>query len=309
MKLAAVICVRMSSKRLNGKPLVSYDGNGTANLECIIERVTTCRHNPAIIVATSTDHSDDEIEKWFRGYSGRSNLGFYRGSLENVTKRFNDALLENSAHSEYVWRVMADNPLVDVCLVSWRLDVLQRNKADVIMPILPEPTYAAQANVWSRAAWDFCAQHSSGSQLEHPGEYLYENLHQFRVIAECGPESVYYQPIRTELDTLDDLEFFRRVWKNWNDVNWEFASESVRSGSWAGPTTKETLLWLSTRPDIVALNAHIEEKTHTTYLHGHHRARRFKCANDECGYTIAEKVNERLDVKCPRCGTTRSFYP
>lgn len=297
--VVAVVCVRMSSQRLPGKPLVSYDGNGKINLECIVERIMECRHSPKIVIATSVDRSDDKIENWFLGYSKRKDIWFYRGDLNNVVDRFDNAIKLNSPDASYVWRVMSDNPLVDVNLVSWRLDVLQRNKADVIMPILPEPTYAAQANVWSREAWDYCAKHSSGSLLEHPGEYLYENLHQFRVITECGPESVYYQPIRTELDTPEDLEFFKRVWR-------EYPGPRYPNGHM---DTDYVLQWLSTASDIVALNAHIEEKTHTTYLHGHHRARKFKCENEECGYTIAEKVNERLDVKCPRCGTTRSFYP
>ena len=300
MNLVAVICVRMSSKRLPGKPLVVYDPGGKTNLECIIDRVKTSRHNPHVVIATSHDRED----RVFYELGKQWGVSCVFGDLNNVVSRFNDALTMCCSNADYVWRVMADNPLVDVGLVDWRLDVLQRNKADVIMPILPEPTYAAQANVWSRAAWDFCAQHSSGSQLEHPGEYLYENLHQFRVITECGPESVYYKPIRTELDTLEDLEFFRRVWMEY----WTVYSPEHYLNKYQ-IETKDVLTWLSTRPDIVAFNAHIEEKTHTTYLHGHHRARRFKCANDECGYTIAEKVNERLDVKCPRCGTTRSFYP
>ena len=300
MNLLAVICVRMSSRRLPGKALCVYDPSGKTNLECIIDRVKTSRHNPKIVVATSTDHADDPIFN----LASKLVIGRCRGSLDNVVSRFDLAVvsqlgLVTEASTDYVWRVMADNPLVDVGLVDWRLDVLQRNKADVIMPILPEPTYAAQANIWSREAWDHCAKISTGSLLEHPGEAIYENLHEFRVITECGPESVYYQPIRTELDTPEDLEFFKRVWR-------EYPGPRYPNGHM---DTDYVLQWLSTASDIVALNAHIEEKTHTTYLHGHHRARKFKCENEECGYTIAEKVNERLDVKCPRCGTTRSFYP
>jgi len=308
MKLAAVICVRNSSQRLPDKPLVVYDTIAQRpNLQCIIDRVLTSRHKPHIIVATSTDKSDDSIIELVKHIPlpadydhSISGISVYRGSLNNVVERFNEALTVHCPNADYVWRVMADNPLIDIGLVDWRLDVLMRNKADALRPILPEPTYAAQSNVWSRESWDYCAKHSSGSILEHPGEFIYQNWGQFRVIQDPGPESVYYQPIRTELDTAEDLEFFKRVWT-------EYPGARYPTNGYLD--TNYVLQWLSKHPDIVSINAHIKEKTHTTYLHGHHRARRFKCANDECGYEIASKVNERLDVPCPRCGAVRSFYP
>ncbi len=301
--LAAIICARMSSERLPGKPLISYSDDGKPNIQCIVERVLTSRYNPKIVVATSTDKSDDPIEKWLLEYKSASNskILFYRGSLENVVGRFDSAMNTHCPDAEYLWRVMADNPLVDVDLVSWRLDVLLRNKADVIRPLLPEPTYAAQANVWSREAWDYCAKYSTGSLLFHPGEFLYENLSQFRVVTECGPESIYYQPIRTELDTPEDLEFFKRVWKEYRK---HFSSID---SAYRMLDVKDIMDWLSRNPDIVALNSHIQEKTHSTYLHGHARARNIKC--EHCSRTVANKVNDRVDITCAGCGQVKSFYP
>jgi len=292
MNLAAVICVRMSSERLPGKVLSVYDeATGRTNLECIIDRVKTSRHNPKVIIATTTEKQDDTIAKVIG-----NRYPVYRGELNNVVSRFDKALKMFTDDFQFVWRVMADNPLIDIRLVDHRLDILERNRADLLYPVLPEPTYAAQCNVWSREAWEFCAKHSSGSLLEHPGELIYQRLSEFRAISDPGPESIYYQPIRTELDTPEDLEFFRQVWK-WY-VNYD-----------PNPTTEKALSYLSARPDIVAINAHIGEKTHTTYLHGHHRARKLHCENEACRYEIASKVNDRLDIRCPKCGQSRSFYP
>ncbi len=305
--IVAVCCVRMSSQRLPGKPLISYHPSGKSNIECIAERVATSRYNPNFIVATSTDKSDDPIEKWAKGKS----IPLHRGSMDNVVKRMDEAINKYCPSANLVWRVMADCPLVDVGLFDWRADVLIRNNADVITILQPEPTYAGQASVWSREAWDHCAKISSGSLLQHPGEAIYESFGQFRTLHEIGPETIYYQNIRTELDTPQDLEFFRKVWSEyppaqpWEDVNIKARSIMYSEGD-KSYSAKGVLSWLATRPDIVAINADVKEKAKSTHLHGHHRARRFVW--QECHRPLAHKVNDALDIQCPKCGVTRKFY-
>ena len=307
-KVAAILCVRNSSTRLPNKPLVSYHPNGKSNLECIIDRVLTSRHNPRIVVATSNDRSDDTIANYITtrhtqiGSSGNdgSSVFLYRGELDNVVARFDGALKKFVPDAEFIWRVMGDCPLLDVGLNDWRTDVLQRTGADSILVNSPEPTYAAMGSVWSRAAWDYCAKNSSGSMLEHPGELIWERMSEFRILHDPGPESVYYQNIRTELDTEEDLEFFRQVWKeHYWDADFETRDSALLE-------TKDVLTWLSSQPNIVAINSGVKEKTHSVYLHGHHRARRFVCK--ECGTAIGHRVNDKLSLTCPGCGEIRDYY-
>lgn len=310
MKLAAVICARMSSQRYPGKALCSYDQNGTSNLQLIIERVKASRHEPKIIVSTSTNELDDEIAEFVQDYG--NNVCLYRGDLDNVVQRFDRALKYYSDDAEWVWRVLVDSPLLDIGIADWRLDVLLRNKADVMTIVPPEPTYAAQASIWSREAWDYCAKHSSGSMLEHPGEFIYENLGMFKTIKELGPENVYYQDIRTELDTAEDLEFFKRVWKEFSGIvtTTELSGSpetKIEINQFTSCDTREVLRWLSTRPDIVKINQHVQIKSKSTHLHGHHRARHFIC--QECQNIVAYKINDALEITCQKCGTTRRFYP
>ena len=171
INVAAILCVPNTSTRMPNKPLWSYHPSGRSNLLCITDRVLTSRHNPILVVATSTDKSDDSIFD----LCVENKLNVYRGDMDNVVKRFDGALQMFSKDANYVWRVMGDCPLVDVGLVDWRVEVLHRNRADMITIMQPEPTYAAQASIWSREAWDYCAKMSSGSLLEHPGEYLYQH--------------------------------------------------------------------------------------------------------------------------------------
>lgn len=304
-KVAAILCARMSSERLLGKVMRSYHPNGKNNLECIADRIFTSRHNVHLVIATSVDKSDDAIEYWADDY-GRSrgdNFGFYRGDLRNVVRRFDESLKKFVSDASYVWRVMGDCPLLDVGLNDWRTDVLIRTGADSILVNAPEPTYAAMGSVWSREAWDYCAKMSSGSLLGHPGELIWENQSQFRILGDVGPESVYYQPVRTELDTEEDLEFFRQVWQGWQE---ECMDDIAPTDILYAPDTKSVLTWLSSQPHIVAINSHITEKTHSTYLHGHNRARRFIC--QKCESVIAYRFNDKLSLRCANCGETRDYY-
>lgn len=296
--VAAVLASRMSSHRLPGKPLISYTSDNRPNIECIADRVLSSRHNITLIVATSTDKSDDPIQTWYRDYetryAGPHKIALHCGDLENVVSRLDSALKRYTSEAKYIWRVMGDCPLVDVRLADWRIDVLARTNSDMVTILQPEPTYAAQASIWSREAWDYCARMSSGSLLEHPGEYLYEHYGELRTLREIGPESVYYLPIRTELDTLADLEFFRKVWQEFPERDRGFLD------------VPSILTWLETRPDIVSVNSGVEMKTKSTHEHGHRHARNFVCKG--CSSIMGHKINDALELQCPKCGQARKFY-
>lgn len=298
ISVAAIICVRMSSDRLPGKALLSYHPQGNPNLECIINRVFTSRHSPKVVVATSTDKTDDPIEKWVRDNS--ENVHLYRGNLNNVVERFDFALREYVPEAKFIWRVMGDCPLLDVGLNDWRTDVLHRTGADAMLIVGPEPTYAAMGSVWSREAWDWCAKNSSGSLLQHPGEAIWQSNGQFRIVRDPGPESIYYLPVRTELDTEEDLEFFRRVWSEY--------PRSLRDIELAtgGLNTRHVLTWLSSQPNLIKINQNVVEKTHYAPAHGHPRARRVICEN--CREVIGHRFNDKLVLRCSSCGETRDYY-
>ena len=299
-RVAAILCARMSSDRLPGKALISYHPNGKTNLHCLLDRLQTSRHHPKIVVATSTDSSDDPIADFVLSLGDKSGVALFRGSLENVVGRFDNAVRRYAPDADTIWRVMGDCPLLDVGLNDWRTDVLHRTGGDAMLIVGPEPTYAAMGSVWSREAWDWCAKNSSGSLLEHPGEAIWQSNGQFRIIRDPGPESVYYQPIRTELDTEEDLEFFRRVWSEYDDEEDRAPTDKTILN------TKSVLTWLSSQPNLVKINSHIQERTHYNPQHGHHRARKFIC--EKCREVIAYRFNDKLSLRCSSCGETRDYY-
>ncbi len=110
MNTIAIVQARMSSTRLPGKVLLPLSGRPALNH--VVSRVKSCKTINKVIVATSTDPSDDDIEK----YCKQSDFEFYRGSLLDVLDRYYQcAKLSNAAT---IVRITADCPVIDPVVVD-----------------------------------------------------------------------------------------------------------------------------------------------------------------------------------------------
>ena len=89
MKLISIIQARSSSKRLKNKVMKKIKN------KMIIEHVYDCVNNSKlfddIIIATSKNSTDDKIIKWCK----KKKINFFRGNLDNVSKRFYDICKDN----------------------------------------------------------------------------------------------------------------------------------------------------------------------------------------------------------------------
>ena len=105
MTKVAIIQARMSSERLPGKVLKEV--NEKPLLLHQLERVARSKHVEKIVVATSTNPADDEIER----FAKKGNISFFRGSEGDVLSRFEGAAQETGATT--IIRLTADCPLSD----------------------------------------------------------------------------------------------------------------------------------------------------------------------------------------------------
>jgi spore coat polysaccharide biosynthesis protein SpsF len=281
----------MSSERLPGKALVTI-GDRTA-LQHLVERYRACRSVDKVIVATSVDSSDDPIERVCHVID----VSCYRGSLDNVVRRMHGALIAHAPDADYVFRGLGDMLLFDTGLLDWRFDLLARRGADVLwcgQPDDPMPVYGSRESPWSRKAWGAITKRSTGEDLEHAGQWLYSHLPEFRVLYTEMLQDEYYRPYRFELDTPQDLEFFRQVFG------------ALYSGP-GTPSTLDVLRWLEQHPDVARLNIDVREKT-LTRVDWRERGVCWKCPN--CGAQVmhARVVRrKKLVTECPRCGAKRVF--
>lgn len=104
-KIGYIVLARMSSSRFPGKVL--YPINGKCTLLRIKEALEKKGVHNNLVVATSTENSDDDILNW----CNINNVKCYRGSLKNVARRFYEAAI--SFEFEAAVRINADNVFID----------------------------------------------------------------------------------------------------------------------------------------------------------------------------------------------------
>lgn len=105
MRRVIIVQARMASTRLPGKVLA--DLGGRPMLARQLERLSACTEADAICVATTSSEEDRPIVELAR----RSNVDWYRGSIDDVLGRFLAAARDGRA--DVVVRVTADCPLID----------------------------------------------------------------------------------------------------------------------------------------------------------------------------------------------------
>lgn len=302
---AVILAARMSSGRLPGKCIAEL-APGVPVLNQIVARWHTSLRNPVVVVTTTTDPADDPIA------DAASAAGVFcsRGHPANVVAQMDLAVQTFAPRARYVARALADNPLVDVDLADYRLDKLIEAGADGLWYGMEKRddgtwrarherlTYAGTTDVWSRAAWDKIAEHSSGSELEHPGAFYWNHIRDrdvFNVRLLPLPRAEYVTNIRTELDEPADLAMFRAVWQAWQDAGY---SSPLVDTLWA-------LRWLAENPDAANLNRAVKLKTQSAV--GERRTRRPRyCAH--CHGETAQVYEAGIEFRCPTCGTADTYY-
>lgn len=110
MSVVAIVQARMSSTRLPGKVL--FDLEGIPVLEHICLRLKSCKRVDKIVVATSNEHTDDQIYEWGK----KKNISIFRGSLDDVLSRY--YLAASAANAKIIIRITGDCPVIDPDIVD-----------------------------------------------------------------------------------------------------------------------------------------------------------------------------------------------
>ena len=128
----AIIQARMSSSRFPGKVLA--DLAGWPLIVFMVQRVRRAKRVDQVLVATSTDPSDDALA----AVLAQNGIDCFRGDLNDVLDRFTHAA--RGAGADHVVRLTGDCPLMDADLVDRGLTELARGDADYVSNVMP-PTY------------------------------------------------------------------------------------------------------------------------------------------------------------------------
>lgn len=201
MRTVALIQARMGSTRLPGKTLKEV--NGKTLIEIMLHRLEKCQKIDKIIVATSVEKNNDELEQHVK------DLGHYcfRGSENDVLDRFYKAI--KNEQYDYVVRLTADCPLIDPVLIDKVIQTTIASEKDYGSNISPGKEhfpdgqdtevfkYKVLEDAWTRA--------KLLSEREHVTPYIRTNLHSLFSNLSYDND-INFNQIRMTVDTQKDFD-------------------------------------------------------------------------------------------------------
>tara|TARA_B100000767_G_scaffold270935_1_gene295590 strand:- start:1788 stop:2417 length:630 start_codon:yes stop_codon:yes gene_type:complete len=206
MKFIIFIQARMSSKRLPGKVLLKIKDKSL--LEHIFFNLRKSQNSKKIVVLTSTHKSDDKIINICKKHK----ISFYRGSLNNVYKRFVGALQEFKCQA-FV-RICADSPMIDVKIVDAAIKKFKSKKFDLVTNCFPR-TYSKGLSVEVVRTKIFIKNFKmikNKSFLEHITKYYYCNHNKFKIFNIKSKKKKKFTSLA--IDSLKDYNFIKREFDN-----------------------------------------------------------------------------------------------
>ncbi len=242
MTVVAVIQARMSSTRMPekvmqpilGKPMLLHQ----------IERVAEAERLDRIIIATSTDASDDPIAALTASPDCQSrSIDCYRGALDDVLSRF--AGVARRVGAEHIVRLTGDCPLSDPKIIDAVIDQHLNEKADytsnVMHPTLPDgfDVEVCRQSVLLEA--DSAAV--KPSEREHVMPYITQRGDRFRNISYEYKRDLSH--LRLTVDHPEDFELVTHIFEHLYPIHPRFGVDAVAE-------------LLERHPEWLALNHHID---------------------------------------------------
>lgn len=258
----------MGSSRLPGKVLL--DLAGKSMIQHVFERVQRAQTVDSVLVATTTDPSDDPVA----AFAASMEAPCHRGSLRDVLDRYYQAA--KTQRADVIVRITADCPLIDPAVIDETVRLVTHHSsfiADFACNRLPPPftrafpigldveacTFAALERAWQESTETF--------HREHVMPFLYENVTLSpakRITDSCllstgtSPRGFRiaqlhhtpdYGSLRWTVDTPEDLAFMREIFTrlgNKTDFTWYDVLEIVQK-----------------HPELTQINAAVRHKTMT----------------------------------------------
>ena len=237
MQKLAILQARMSSSRLPGKILKLIVGKPMLSLQ--IERTMRARLIDQLVIATSTDKSDDPVEQLCRQLS----VACFRGNLDNVLDRYYHAAKQY--RPEIIVRLTGDCPLADPLVIDGAIQYFLDHGLDYVTNCGSESTFPDGLDVEIftfealKTAWENA---QLPSEKEHVTPYIRNRQDRFKTgIFKGKPDRSH---MRWTVDEPKDFEFVSRIYQELYFANSEF-------------DTSDILDLLNKKPELMNINASI----------------------------------------------------
>ena len=199
----AILQARMSSRRLPGKVLCEI--NGKPMIYWQLQRIYRAKNVDKVIVATSTDTTDDPLVDFLIS----EEVLYVRGSLDNVKERFDNVITQFPTESFI--RLTGDCPLVMPSLIDDLVDAFHEANVDYLSNTI-KPTFPDGLDievVKTEAFRKLDNTSLSKAEIEHVTYGLYSRTGQFTTQNFVNSQDL--SNLRWTVDYQEDLEFVREI--------------------------------------------------------------------------------------------------
>lgn len=218
-RILAILQARTSSTRLPNKVLMPILGRPMLALQ--LERLKRCTTFSDLVVATSTDPSDDALAE----LCAREGVDCFRGSLADVLDRFVCAARPYAP--DIVVRLTGDCPLADWALIDEIVTRFVASDLDYLSNCQP-PSYpdgldvevtrfAALETAWREAVLPSQREHVTPFLRAHPERFKLGNY----------ADAIDRSWMRWTVDEPEDFEFVRQVYEHLYPTKPDFSTGDI----------------------------------------------------------------------------------
>ena len=232
--IGCIIQARMGSSRLPGKALMKSD-SGKPLLYYVTNQLRYCSKVKNLVIATTTNQEDDEIEK----FANNNSINVFRGKEKDVLDRYFQCAKKHSFST--IVRITADCPLIDPQIVDKVIEQFFSENYDFATNTLTRTfPIGTDVEVFSFSALNKAWENAPlPSQREHVTPYFH-NKENFKIINVENDKNI--SNLRLTVDRIEDFELIKQILNNIS-IN---------------PIHLEDVLELfSRKPELIEINKHI----------------------------------------------------
>ncbi len=221
MTTLAIVQARMSSTRYPGKVLAPLAGQPMILRQ--LERIQRAKTLDAIVVATSTDASDEELAQLVKA----SGFDVLRGDLNDVLARFIKVI--DQYQPETVVRLTADCPLISPKVIDQVVARFNQGDCDYASNTMT-PTYPDGLDVEvvkASVLQEVYETSTDKAEREHVTLGVYRNPDKYRIANFAGEVDLSY--LRWTVDTPEDYAFVSEIYDELYPKNPNFDIDDVIS--------------------------------------------------------------------------------
>ncbi|NWK06319.1 glycosyltransferase family protein [Marine Group I thaumarchaeote] len=232
--IGCIIQARMGSSRLPGKALMKSD-SGKPLLYYVTNQLRYCSKVKNLVIATTTNQEDDEIEK----FANNNSINVFRGKEKDVLDRYFQCAKKHSFST--IVRITADCPLIDPQIVDKVIEQFFSENCDFATNTLTRTfPIGTDVEVFSFSALNKAWENAQlPSEREHVTPYFH-NKENFKIINVENDKNI--SNLRLTVDRIEDFELIKQILNNIS-IN---------------PIHLEDVLELfSRKPELIEINKHI----------------------------------------------------